>query len=95
MEKGLKLLTKSLVVNESTFRQLVGSLIYLSTTRLDLSYAVSDKSRFMTTPKAKYWVLVKHVLRYVKGTLDFSILYNKINDPQLIGFYKLRLVRFC
>lgn len=56
IEKGLKLLAKSysLVENESAFRQLVGSLIYLTTTRPDLSFAVSYISRFMTTPKAEH-----------------------------------------
>jgi hypothetical protein len=49
MEKGLKLLAKinSEVVNASVYRKLVGSLIYLTTTRPDLSYSVSFISRFM------------------------------------------------
>jgi len=56
MEKGLKLLanTNSKAVNESVYRQLVGSLIYLTATRPDLSYAVSIIFRFMTAPKEEH-----------------------------------------
>jgi hypothetical protein len=76
MEKGLKLLAKtdSKAVNELVYRQLVGSLIYLTDTRLDLSFRVSFISRFMTTPKVEHWTATKRVLRYVKATLDFGIL---------------------
>ena len=50
MEKGLKLLAKSdsMTVNELVYRQLVGSLIYLTTTRSYLSFVVSFISRFMS-----------------------------------------------
>jgi hypothetical protein len=88
MEKGLKLSAKtdSKAVNESVYRQLVGSLIYLTTTRPDLSYVVSFISRFMTTSKVEHWTATKRVLRYVKGTLDFGILYNRSKDPRLCGY---------
>jgi hypothetical protein len=87
MEKGLKLSAKidSKAVSESLYRQLVGNLIYLTTTRPDLSFAVSFISRFMTTPKVEHWTAVKRVLRYVKATLDFSILYNRSKHSRLCG----------
>ncbi|GLJ11642.1 hypothetical protein SUGI_0173490 [Cryptomeria japonica] len=88
MEIGLKLSAKSdsPVVDEFSFRQLVGSFIYLTTTKLDISYAVSYISRFMSAPKVEHWVAAKRVLRYVKGTPDFDILYNRNKDPRLVGF---------
>lgn len=45
------------------YRQLVGSLIYLTTTRPDLAYAVSVLSHFMTQPHDIHWSTVKGVLR--------------------------------
>ena len=88
MEKGLKLSTKidSKAVNESIYMQLVGSLIYLTTTRPDLSFIVSFISKFMTTPKVEHWTTQKRVLRYVKGTLDFGILYSRSKDPRLCEY---------
>lgn len=73
-------------MSELAFRQLVDMLIYLTATRIDLSYVVSYISRVMTTPKEKHWVATKWVLKYVKGTLEFGILYNKSKDPRLVGF---------
>lgn len=88
MEKGLKLSAKfsSPVVDETEFRQLVGSLIYLTATRPDIYFAVSYISRFMTAPKADHWIVAKRVLRYVKGTSNYGILYSRCNDPKLIGY---------
>jgi hypothetical protein len=55
MEKGLKLSTNtnSKEINESNYKQLVGSLIYLIATTLDLSYAVSFISRFTIASKVE------------------------------------------
>ena len=56
MEKGLKLLAKSdsNTVNESVYRQLVGSLIYLTTTTPNLSFVMSFISKFMSSPKVEH-----------------------------------------
>lgn len=88
MEKGLKLSANSdsPLIDETTFRQLVGSLIYFTATRPDLSFAVSYISRFMTAPKVDHWIAAKQVLQYVKGTSDYGILYSKCQDPKLIGY---------
>ena len=68
------------------YRQLVGSLIYLVTTRLDLAYAVSVLSQFMTRPHENHWIATKGVLRYLQGTSDFSILYFDSFDVSLTGY---------
>lgn len=88
MEIGLKLSTKSNspLVDETQFRQLVGSLIYLTATRPDLSFAASYISRLMMTPRADHWVAAKRVLRYVKGTSDYGLLYTRSDDLGLSGF---------
>ena len=88
MEKWLKLSAKfdSERVNESVYKQLVGSLVYLTTTKPNLSFVVSFISRFMSTPKVKHWTAAKKVLRYVKGTLDFVILYSRSKNPRLSGY---------
>eukprot|EP00253_Pinus_taeda_P004004 PITA_04004 len=46
------------------YRQLVGSLIYLTTTRPDLAYAMSVLSQFMTQPHENHWLEMKGVLRW-------------------------------
>ena len=51
------------------YRQLVGSLIYLTVTRLDISYAVHVVSQFMAAPRSPHYAVILMILRYPKGTI--------------------------
>ncbi|XP_021805603.1 uncharacterized protein LOC110749740 [Prunus avium] len=57
----------------STYREIVGSLQYLTLTRPDLSFAVHFIAQFMAAPRTSHLVAAKRILRYVKGTLDFGL----------------------
>nr|CAN63383.1 hypothetical protein VITISV_017566 [Vitis vinifera] len=50
------------------YRRLVGSLIYLTTTRPDISYVVHQVSQFMTSPWHLYLVVVQLIIRYLRGS---------------------------
>uniref|UniRef100_A0A2N9HHM2 Integrase catalytic domain-containing protein n=1 Tax=Fagus sylvatica TaxID=28930 RepID=A0A2N9HHM2_FAGSY len=58
------------------YRQLVGSLVYLTVTRPDISYAVHIVSQFMAAPRSLHYAAVLRILRYLKGTspyfMDFT-----------------------
>ncbi|XP_048501594.1 secreted RxLR effector protein 161-like [Beta vulgaris subsp. vulgaris] len=69
------------------YRQLVGSLIYLTLTIPDIAYAVSVISRFMQKSMKCHLEAVRRLLRYVKGTIDYGILYR--NDKEF------EVVRYC
>src|ERR1051325_1735109 len=62
-------------VDAMIFKQLVGSLRYLCNTRPDISYAVGLVSRFMSKPKWSHYQAAVRILRYIKGTLKFGILF--------------------
>jgi hypothetical protein len=62
-------------VNGTMYRQMVGSLNYLTTTRPDIAYSVSVLSQFMEKPQEIHWNAAEVVLRYLKGTLDYGIKY--------------------
>ena len=51
------------------YRQLVRSLIYLTVTRLDISYAVHVVGQFMTAPRSPHYAVVHRILQYLKGTI--------------------------
>ncbi|TFY53990.1 hypothetical protein EVG20_g9889 [Dentipellis fragilis] len=54
----------------------VGSLLYLAQgTRPDISYAVGVLCRFCAYPGQAHWKAVKHLFRYLKGTLDLKLAY--------------------
>ena len=68
------------------YQKLVGSLIYLTLTRPDISYAVSVMSRYMQNPKKPHLEAIRRILRYVKSTIDYGLLYKKGGDNKLVGY---------
>ncbi|KAL5697881.1 hypothetical protein ACHQM5_028985 [Ranunculus cassubicifolius] len=68
------------------YRQLVGSLFYLTITRPDLAYSVGVVSQFMDSPCVGHLIAAKRILRYVKGTLQFGLLYKSDVLSSLQGF---------
>ncbi|KAE8725578.1 PLAC8 family protein [Hibiscus syriacus] len=68
------------------YRQLVGSLIYLTLTRSDISYAVGVMSRYMQNLKKPHLEAVRRILRYAKSTIDYGLLYKKAEDCMLVGY---------
>ncbi|XP_031092189.1 uncharacterized protein LOC115996890 [Ipomoea triloba] len=59
--------------NPTQYRRIVGALQYLTITRPDLSYAVNRLCQFMHSPTDNHWALLKRVLRYVKGSLEYGL----------------------
>ena len=53
---------------------------YLCNTRPDISFAVGLINRFMDNPKASHWAVAKRILRYLKGTLSYGVLFTKDSD---------------
>ena len=62
---------------------IVGSLMYLAvTTRPDIAYAAGVLARFNSNPGPYHWMAAKHVLRYLKGTMDYRIAYQPSDSPE-------------
>ena len=70
------------------YQSIVGSLIYVMTgTRPDISFIVNKLSQYMAKPTKTLLGLAKHVLRYLKGTLDYNLIFSKSSESlNLIGF---------
>jgi hypothetical protein len=79
MEVRLQLSTRSTTeeVDAKLYRSLVGSLRYLVHTRPDITFAVGYVSRFMEKPRQENLAAVKHLLRYIAGTIDYGLVYPK------------------
>jgi hypothetical protein len=74
------------LVDNTLYRQLVGSLLYLTHSRPDLFYAVHTISRFMQEPHELHWKYAKCILRYIQGTITFGIHYAADCTLDLTGF---------
>jgi len=90
MEQRLKLskVSTNPPMDVTMYRSIVGSLCYLVHTRPDISFVVGYVSRFMETPTTKHMSAVKHILRYIAGTLNFGCCYSSDSDSgeQLVGY---------
>ena len=64
----------------------VGSLMYaMLCTRPDICYAVGVVSRFQSNPGPEHWVAVKHILKYLRRTRDYMLVYSS-GDLNLLGY---------
>jgi Reverse transcriptase (RNA-dependent DNA polymerase) len=73
-------------VDATLYRNLVGSLCYLTCTRSDIAYGVGLVSRYMEEPKMTHWNAIKRILCYVKGTLSHGLFYSHTNEFDLVGY---------
>lgn len=73
-------------VDKTHFKQIVGSLMYLTATRPDVMFVVGLISRYMENPTELHLQVAKRVLRYLKGTLDFGIFYKKGGIDELVAY---------
>ncbi|XP_028103205.1 uncharacterized protein LOC114302390 [Camellia sinensis] len=75
-----------LLSDATLYRQLVGSLVYLTVTRADIAYAVHIVSQFMTAPRSPHYAALVCILRYLKGTLFHGLHYSRLSSLQLQAF---------
>lgn len=73
-------------IDESYYKQVVGSLMYLTATRPDMMYSVSLISRYMANPTEFHLQAAKRILRYLKGTFDYGIMYKKGSSEELMAY---------
>ena len=69
------------------YRQLVGSLIFFTMRRPDIAFTVGVVSRYMQKPRNFHLELVQRIVKYVKGTLDYGLLYKKEEECEMTGYY--------
>lgn len=73
-------------MDSSLYRSLVGSLRYLTCTRPDILFATGLVNRYMETPKSSHLMAAKRILRYIKGTIGYGLLYASSGNEALFGF---------
>lgn len=88
MENGLQLTyseTEAVPELIKRYMQAIGSLLYAALgTRPEISFAVNYLGRSSNRPTATHSSAIQHVLRYIKGTSNYGILYHQDTD-QLTG----------
>ena len=91
MTTNLKLLNDdtSKAIDAALYRQIIGSLMYLTNTRPDICFVVNTLIQYMVNTKDIHLVGAKHMMTYLKGDLDYGLRYASSGEIRLHGFTDL------
>ncbi|GAU25648.1 hypothetical protein TSUD_265740 [Trifolium subterraneum] len=70
----------------SSYRRMIGKLLYLNTTRPDIAFATQQLSQFMHAPTNVHYNAACRVLRYLKNDPGQGILFSRTSELKLIGY---------
>ena len=88
MASNLKLLcdASSQSVDAMMYLQMIGSLMYLMNTILDISFSMNTLSQFLTDLRHVHLVVAKHIVRYMKGIVEYGLNYDMSQKTDLHGY---------
>nr|GEY93388.1 hypothetical protein [Tanacetum cinerariifolium] len=73
-------------VNVHIYKSMIGSLMYLTSSRPDIMFAVCAYARFQVTPKASHLHAMKRIFRYLKGKPNLGLWYPKDSPFDLVAY---------
>ena len=73
-------------VDITSYRGMIGSLLYLTTSRPDIMFSTCLYARFQANPKESHLIVVKQIFKYLKGTPNLGIWYPKGTCFDLVGY---------
>jgi hypothetical protein len=74
------------VAEATSYQSLIGALQYLAFSRLDIAYAVQQVCLHMHTPREPHLTALKWILRYLCGSLDYSLLLRPSPTSELVVY---------
>ncbi|XP_022880708.1 uncharacterized protein LOC111397976 [Olea europaea var. sylvestris] len=77
----------TLFSNPTVYRSLVGALQYLTIMSPDIAHAVNSVSQFLHALTTDHFLAVKRILRYIKGTLYFGLIFRPSTTPSTLIAY--------
>ncbi|XP_016438597.2 secreted RxLR effector protein 161-like [Nicotiana tabacum] len=73
-------------MNQTMYRGITGSLLYLTASRPNIVFSVGLCARFQSNPKESHLKAAKKILRYLTGTQDLVFYYPTCDSFNLIGY---------
>ncbi|GJT69623.1 putative ribonuclease H-like domain-containing protein [Tanacetum coccineum] len=73
-------------VDVHMYRSMIGSLMYLTSSRPDIMFAVCACARYQVNPKVSHLHAVKRIFRYLKGQPKLSLCYSKDSSFDLVAY---------
>jgi hypothetical protein len=63
--------------------------MYLIHTKPDICFVVSALSQFMSEPRHRHWIVAKHILKYLRGSIAYGLRYTSSGGVLLHGYADL------
>ena len=73
-------------VDQRLYRSMIGSLLYVTASRLDVMQAIGQVGRFEEAPKESHIISIKRIIQYLKGTEEYGLWYPKGNNIIIQAF---------
>jgi hypothetical protein len=73
-------------VDQTEYRSMIGSLLYLTATRPNIQFAVCLCARFQASPCSSHRTAIQRIFRYLKHTPEFGICYSASSSLDLVRF---------
>jgi len=73
-------------VDQTKYKGLICSLLYLTTSRSDIMFAICLCARYQENPKESHFKVAKRILKYLKGTTNVGLWYPSHSPIHLIGY---------
>ncbi|XP_050920168.1 secreted RxLR effector protein 161-like [Lathyrus oleraceus] len=77
---------KSVNVDQILYMSMIGSLLYLTANRPDITFVVGVCARYPSEPKMSHITQVKRIMKYINGTNDYGMLYSHNGNSLLTGY---------
>lgn len=78
---------EKIVEKRFPYREAIGCLNYIAiVSRPDISFAVNVLARCSNNPQEIHWKATKRVMKYLKGTMNFSLCFSEKSSDELVGF---------
>ncbi|KAL5553718.1 hypothetical protein UlMin_041119 [Ulmus minor] len=78
---------EDIVGPEVPYLSAIGALMYLANcTRPDIAFVVNLLARFSSSPTRRHWNGIKHIFRYLQGTIDLGLFYPNESKKGLVGY---------
>ena len=88
MASNLKLLSVSSLesIDAMMYCQMIYTLMYMTNMRPDIFFAVNTLSQFLIDPRHVHLITANHILRYLRGTVDYGLKYDANQKINLKGY---------
>jgi len=73
-------------VNPTIYKQLIECLMYLTNTRNNICFVFNTLIQHMVDPRRVHWIATKHILRYLKGIIEYRLQYLQGDQVKLVGY---------